>query len=68
MLLSSVPVQPGLRRTWSEIPKTGFLIKRLSCLLPADWQHEFPLKMLVLTFTDPSLLTVKSVFDGAYIV
>ena len=27
--LSSVAVQPGLCRTWSEIPKTGFLITRL---------------------------------------
>ena len=26
---SSVAVQPGLCRTWSEIPKTGFLTTRL---------------------------------------
>ena len=26
---SSVVVQPGLRRTWSETPKTGFLTTRL---------------------------------------
>ena len=26
---SSVAVQPGLCRTWSETPKTGFLITRL---------------------------------------
>ena len=26
---SSVTVQPGLCRTWSEIPKTGFLTVRL---------------------------------------
>ena len=28
---SSVTVQPGLCRTWSETPKTGFLITRLIC-------------------------------------
>ena len=28
-LLSSVTVQPGLCMTWSETPKTGFLITRL---------------------------------------
>ena len=27
---SSVAVQPGLRRTWSKIPKTGFLRTRLN--------------------------------------
>ena len=26
---ASVTVQPGLCRTWSEIPKTGFLVSRL---------------------------------------
>ena len=29
--ISSVPVQPGLCRTWSETPKTGFLRTRLKC-------------------------------------
>ena len=29
--LSSVAVQPGLCRTWSETPKTGFLTTRLIC-------------------------------------
>ena len=29
LLPSSVAVQPGLCRTWSEIPKTGFLTTRL---------------------------------------
>ena len=29
LLLSSIPVQPGLCRTWSEILKTGFLATRL---------------------------------------
>ena len=29
LLLSSVAVQPGLHRTWSQIPKTGFLATRL---------------------------------------
>ena len=29
LLSSSVPVQPGLCQTWSETPKTGFLITRL---------------------------------------
>ena len=28
---SSVAVQPGLCRTWSETPKTGFLTTRLIC-------------------------------------
>ena len=28
---SSVAVQPGLCRTWSETPKTGFLTTRLKC-------------------------------------
>ena len=28
---SSVTVQPGLCQTWSETPKTGFLITRLKC-------------------------------------
>ena len=28
---SSVAVQPGLCRTWSETPKTGFLTRRLIC-------------------------------------
>ena len=33
LLPSSVAVQPGLCRTWSETPKTGFLSTRLiSCL------------------------------------
>ena len=31
--LSSVAVQPGLCRTWSETPKTGFLITRLIMLV-----------------------------------
>ena len=30
---SSVAVQPGLCRTWSETPKTGFLTTRLICKL-----------------------------------
>ena len=30
---SCVDVQPGLCRTWSETPKTGFLKTRLICLL-----------------------------------
>ena len=30
---SSVVVQPGLCRTWSETPKTGFLTTRLKCSL-----------------------------------
>ena len=29
LLLSSIAVQPGLCRTWSEIRKTGFLATRL---------------------------------------
>ena len=29
LYLSSVAVQPGLCRTWSETPKTGFLTRRL---------------------------------------
>ena len=29
---SSVVVQPGLCRTWSEPPKTGFLTTRLICM------------------------------------
>ena len=29
---SSVAVQPGLCRTWSETPKTGFLTTRLKCV------------------------------------
>ena len=29
---SSVAVQPGLCRTWSETPKTGFLTMRLICV------------------------------------
>ena len=31
LLPSSVAVQPGLCRTWSETPKTGFLRTRLIC-------------------------------------
>ena len=31
LLSSSVTVQPGLCRTWSETPKTGFLTTRLIC-------------------------------------
>ena len=31
LLSSSVVVQPGLCGTWSETPKTGFLITRLNC-------------------------------------
>ena len=30
LLPSSVAVQPGLCRTWSETPKTGFLTTRLN--------------------------------------
>ena len=30
---SSVAVQPGMRRTWSETPKTGFLRTRLNYVL-----------------------------------
>ena len=30
---SSVAVQPGLCRAWSETPKTGFLTTRLICIL-----------------------------------
>ena len=33
---SSVTVQPGLCQTWSETPKTGFLITRLNYIL-ADY-------------------------------
>ena len=33
---SSVAVQPGLCRTWSETPKTGFLTTRLICS-PRPW-------------------------------
>ena len=33
LLLSSVSVQPGLCRIWSETPKTGFLTTRLILLL-----------------------------------
>ena len=29
-------IQPGLCRTWSEIPKTGFLTTRLTCLWVPD--------------------------------
>ena len=32
LLPSCVPVQPGLCGTWSETPKTGFLITRLILL------------------------------------
>ena len=32
ILLSSVAVQPGLCRTWSETPKTGFLATRLKSI------------------------------------
>ena len=31
-----VVVQPGLCRTWSETPKTGFLTKRLKCSFSFD--------------------------------
>ena len=31
-LPSSVAVQPGLCRTWSETPKTGFLVTGLICI------------------------------------
>ena len=31
LYLSSVAVQPGFCRTWSETPKTGFLTTRLIC-------------------------------------
>ena len=33
---SSVTVQPGLCRTWSETPKTGFLTTILPCHVPAS--------------------------------
>ena len=36
LYLSSVAVQPGLCRTWSETPKTGFLTTRLKYLLHSD--------------------------------
>ena len=32
LLSYSVAVQPGLCRTWSETPKTGFLAKRLKLM------------------------------------
>ena len=33
---SAVAVQPGLCRTWSETPKTGFLTTRLLCNYTRD--------------------------------
>ena len=33
LLLSSVAVQPNLCRTWSETPKTGFVVMQLKSLL-----------------------------------
>ena len=33
---SSVTVQPGLCRTWSETPKTGFLTTRLKYMYPSQ--------------------------------
>ena len=33
LLRSSVAAQPGLCRTWSGTPKTGFLRTRLKCVL-----------------------------------
>ena len=39
--LSSVAVQPGLCRTWSKTPKTGFLTMRLIYML--SWNTRWPL-------------------------
>ena len=39
---SSVAVQPGLCRTWSETPKTGFLTTRLTCSYAnAFWKMKY---------------------------
>ena len=41
---SSVTAQPGLCRTWSETPNTGFLITRLKC----RWENVLKLNMVIL--------------------
>ena len=38
---SSVAVQPGLCRTWSEIPKTGFLTTRLEFSLLSFYSLQY---------------------------
>ena len=35
LLPTSVAVQPGLLRTWSKVPKKGFLVARLVCFISA---------------------------------
>ena len=35
---SSVVVQPGLCRTWSETPKTGFLVSQLTLMLIKEYR------------------------------
>ena len=48
LLPSSVALQPGLCRTWSETPKTGFLVTRLnSC---SRLQKESKCFIIVFTF------------------
>ena len=54
---SSVAVQPGLCRTWSEIPKTGFLTPRL---LSSTWCTE--IYQYIKALLTPTLQPVRDLF------
>ena len=65
---SSVAVQPGLCRTWSEIPKTGFLITRLIFFYLGSKETKVLISLhgstadLHLCFSHMSLVVRKPVF------
>ena len=59
--LSFVAVQPGLCRTWSETPKTGFLLTGLTyiCILGLD---SFRTRLTISALHKPMPLVLKECF------
>ena len=58
LLPSSVAVQPGLNRTWSETPKTGFLMKRLILSMRVDKGYDKDLGLCLCWMSELSFLKV----------
>ena len=55
LLPSSVTVQPGLCRTWSEPPKTGFLTTRLIYLLDFESVRDIEFFCCFSKYLDPGI-------------